>query len=255
MRRAKGTDFCRVCKRDLVTFEDQPIYSEAEKEKGFRYRCRTMVKSENNRYFIHNGWRGLLKLINLKQTSDSFSDEELVLLVSAGDKHAFRVLARRHGGRFRALAYRFTADMALAEDLVQEAFVKLWTSADRFDDTRAKFTTWFHRIVINKCLDQKRKRTFAALPEGYDAEDRSPIADGVLENAAVTKRLEAVLGSLSARQYTAVTLSYFEGLTNQEAADVMELNIKAYESLLLRSRATMRKKLAADKNDLLSAFA
>jgi len=231
------------------------VYCEVEKEKGFRCRCRTMGKLENNQFLIRYGRYGLLKLINLKQMSDSFSDEELVALVSTGDKEAFRVLARRHGGRFRALAYRFTADMALAEDLVQEAFVKLWTGANRFDATRAKFTTWFHRIVINKCLDQKRKRTFTALPEGYDVEDRSPIADRVLENAAVTRRLEAVLGSLSGRQYTAVTLSYFEGLTNREAADVMELNIKAYESLLLRSRATMRKRLAVDKNDLLSAFA
>ena len=145
--------------------------------------------------------------------------------------------------------------MALAEDLVQEAFVKLWTGADRFDPARAKFTTWFHRVVINKCLDHKRKRTFTALPEGYDAEDMAPLADATLENTALTKRLEAVLQSLSVRQYTAVTLSYFEGLSNKEAAEVMDLNIKAYESLLLRSRTTMRKTLSAEKDDLLSAFA
>lgn len=191
----------------------------------------------------------------MKRALDSLSDEDLVAMVSAGDKDAFRVLARRHGGRFRALAYRFTADMTLAEDLVQEAFVKLWTSAEKFDPRQAKFTTWFHRVVINKCLDQKRKRTFAALPEGYDSEDTSPLADTVLENTAVTRKLEAVLRGLSVRQYTAITLSYFEGLTNREAADVMKLNIKAYESLLLRSRTAMRKTLMVDKNDLLSAFA
>jgi len=186
---------------------------------------------------------------------DSLTDEALVALVSKGNQSAFQKLALRHGSRFRALAYRFTSDMAQAEDLVQEAFVKLWTGADKFNPDRAKFTTWFHRVVINKCLDQKRKRALSALPEGYDAEDMSPLADAALENTAAIKRLDTVLRGLSARQYTAVTLSYFEGLTNREAADVMELNLKAYESLLLRSRAAMRKTLMADKNDLLSAFA
>jgi len=182
-------------------------------------------------------------------------DEALVTRISAGDKEAFRVLARRHGARFRALAYRFMGDMMLAEDLVQEAFVKLWTHAGRFDAGKAKFTTWFHRIVVNKCLDEKRKRKPAPLPEGYDTADTAPLADVKLENTAASQHLKDVLTTLSERQFTAVTLSYFNGLSNKEAAEVMELNIKAYESLLVRSRAQMRKMLMADKADLLSAFA
>ena len=186
---------------------------------------------------------------------DSLIDEDLVSRISAGDKAAFRVLARRHGARFRALAYRFMGDMMLAEDLVQEAFVKLWTHASRFDAGKAKFTTWFHRIVVNKCLDEKRKRKPASLPEGYDTADTAPLTDVKLENTAANQQLKDVLITLSERQFTAVTLSYFNGLSNREAAEVMEMNIKAYESLLVRSRAHMRKMLMADKADLLSAFA
>lgn len=185
---------------------------------------------------------------------DSLKDEELVTRISGGDKHAFRALAQRHGGRFRALAYRFTDDMALAEDIVQETFVKLWTHAGRFDGAKAKFTTWFHRIVVNRCLDEKRKRRLEILPEGYDEPDGSPLADKKLETDSTTARLHAALKGLSERQRTAVTLSYLNGLSNQEAADAMELNIKAYESLLVRSRAKMRQMLMTEKSDLLAAF-
>ena len=185
---------------------------------------------------------------------DSLRDEELVTRVAKGDKKAFCLLVRRHGSRFRALAYRFVGDMALAEDLVQEAFIKLWTHAARFDDNKAKFTTWFHRIVVNRCLDEKRKRKPETLPEEYDEPDMSAGADAKIESDATNARLKTALDGLSERQHTAVMLSYFNGLSNQEAADVMELHIKAYESLLVRSRANMRKMLMTEKADLLSAF-
>jgi len=185
---------------------------------------------------------------------ESLEDEQLVARICGGDQAAFRVVALRHGGRYRALAYRFVGNMTLAEDLVQEAFIKLWTHAVHFDSKKAKFATWFYRIVVNRCLDEKRKRRIEALPDGFDVADSAIGADQLLEADAVTARLKVVLSGLSERQYTAVTLSYFDGLSNQEAADVMDMNIKAYESLLLRSRAAMRKILISEKSDLLSAF-
>lgn len=191
----------------------------------------------------------------MTEALDLSTDEQLVALVCAGDKTAFRALAQRHGQRFRALAFRFTGDMALAEDLVQEAFVKLWTNAGLFDARKAKFTTWFYRIVVNKCLDEKRKRKIAALPEGFDAPDKAPLADVGMETAAAAARLKKVLDSLSERQKTAIILCYFDGLSNLEAAAVMTLNIKAFESLMVRARTQMRNMMKADKENLLSAFA
>ncbi|MEX0298079.1 MAG: sigma-70 family RNA polymerase sigma factor [Kordiimonas sp.] len=189
-----------------------------------------------------------------QQDETELSDEQLVQLVCSGDRNAFRVLARRHGARYRALAYRFVADMALAEDLVQEAFVKLWTHADRFDAGKAKFTTWFHRVIVNKCLDEKRKRRVDPLPEGYDALDPSASAEERLGQDHANMKLKRVLQSLSERQKTAITLSYFDELSNVEAAEVMDLNIKAYESLLVRSRTKMRQALLAEKEELMSAI-
>lgn len=181
-------------------------------------------------------------------------DEDLVGRLAGGDRYAFRVLVRRHGARYRALAYRFVGDMALAEDLVQEAFVKLWTHAHRFDGAKAKFTTWFHRVVTNRCLDEKRKRRLEPLPEGFDEPDKRPSAEEVLGQDHANQKLMKALSGLSERQKTAVTLSYLDGLSNNEAAEVMDLNIKAYESLLVRSRAKMRQALAAEKEDLMSAI-
>lgn len=182
------------------------------------------------------------------------SDEKLVGRVRDGDRDAFRTLVRLYGARYRALAYRLVGDMALAEDLVQESFVKLWTHAHRFDSKKAKFTTWFHRVVMNRCLDEKRKRRLDPLPEGFDEADKRPSIEDRLGQDSANKKLLRTLAELSERQKTAVTLSYLDGLSNNEAADVMDLNIKAYESLLVRSRAKMRQALAAEKEELMSAW-
>nr|WP_281501680.1 sigma-70 family RNA polymerase sigma factor [Kordiimonas laminariae] len=182
------------------------------------------------------------------------TDESLMVQVAEGNKGAFRQLTLRHGMRYRALAYRFLGDMARAEDLVQDAFVKLWTNADSFNAGKAKFTTWFHRVVVNRCLDEKRKKTIEQLPENFDQVDQTASVEVLLEKDAVGKRLSRALDALSERQQTAVKLSYFDELSNQEAADVMGLKLKAFESLLVRSRTKMRQVLAAEKTDLLSAL-
>lgn len=185
---------------------------------------------------------------------EDVNDEDLMVRVAEGDKSAFQQLTIRHGMRYRALAYRFLGDMARAEDLVQDAFVKVWTNADSFHGGKAKFTTWFHRVVVNRCLDEKRKRTLEQLPENFDQVDQTASVEALLEKDAVGKRLSRAIKVLSERQQTAVKLSYFDELSNQEAADVMGLKLKAYESLLVRSRTKMRQALAAEKTDLLSAL-
>ncbi len=143
----------------------------------------------------------------------------------------------------------------LAEEMVQECFVKLWTRPQSFDGTKAKFTTWFHRVVVNRCLDELRRKKPAPLPEGFDTPDHRPTAEASLEADGGRQILMAALARLSDRQKQALTLSYLDGFSNMEAAGIMDLNIKAYESLLVRSRAKIREELKAEKADLMSAFA
>lgn len=190
----------------------------------------------------------------MRHESIDTEDEALVARVAAADRGAYAILVQRHAIRYRALAQRMVGDMALAEDLVQEAFVKLWTHADRFDASKAKFTTWFHRIVVNRCLDEKRKRTAEALPEGYDKADESATAEEAMVARSGSEQLMAAVNALPERQRTAITLSYIDGLSNIEAADVMELKLKAFESLLVRARAKLREQLLGAKANLLSAY-
>lgn len=183
------------------------------------------------------------------------SDEELVALVCEGDRLAFSFLVERHGLRFRAIALRTCGDIAVAEEMVQEAFVKLWTKPTAFNAKKARFTTWFHRVVVNRCLDEIRRKRPEALPEGFDAADDRPGADVSLAEDDSNALLKLALSKMPDRQRQALTLSYLDGYSNQEAADIMELNIKAFESLLVRARAKMREELQAEKADLLSAYA
>lgn len=191
----------------------------------------------------------------MQDSREEMSDEALVEQVCGGDRRAFACLVERHGLRFRAIAVRTCGDLMMAEEMVQEAFVKLWTRPDRFDREKAKFTTWFHRVVVNRCLDELRRKRPEALPEGFDVADDGPGAETLIGQANSSQQLMAALDRLSDRQRNALTLSYLDGYSNSEAADIMELNIKAFESLLVRARVKLREALARDKTDLLAAFA
>jgi RNA polymerase sigma-70 factor (ECF subfamily) len=182
------------------------------------------------------------------------ADEELMVRIGQGDRSAFSFLVRRHGLRFRGLAGRMMVDTALAEDIVQEAFVKLWTKPEGFKPEKAKFTTWFHRVVVNRCLDEKRRRMPASLPEGYDSADTRPDPAQHFEKKSGVADLEAALERLPERQGKALRFSYLEGYTNQQAATLMAMNIKAFESLLARARQKLKEELKTVKHDLFTVF-
>lgn len=182
------------------------------------------------------------------------ADEDLMACIRQGDRSAFSLLVRRHGLRFRGLAMRLVVDVALAEDIVQEAFVKLWTKPDGFNPEKARFTTWFHRVVVNRCLDEKRRRVPSPLPEGFDSADTRPDPAQSYEQNAGVEELDAALDRLPERQARALRLSYLEGHTNQQAATLMAMNIKAFESLLARARVKMKEELKTVKRDLFAAF-
>lgn len=166
-------------------------------------------------------------------------DEALMARVAQGSQTAFAVLVARHLDRHVALAARILGSETEAEDAVQDAFLQCWRHAARFDPQRAKLTTWLYRIVINQCLDRKRKGRHAVLPldAAGDPPDPAPRPDQAAAQASDARVVQAALNGLPPRQRAAVMLVYYEGLSNREAAAAMDVGVKGFESLLTRARA------------------
>jgi RNA polymerase sigma-70 factor (ECF subfamily) len=172
-------------------------------------------------------------------------DETLLAGIRNGDARAFDTLVRRHTARFYALAYRFTRRKAEAEDIVQQAFVNLWERPGTFQpDKNARFTTWFHRVIINASLNAARGQRNVALDDTMDVADNAPLPDARLALLEEEKVVERAIARLPERQRVALNLSVYEGLADKEAAAIMNVNVKAFESLLSRARTSLRKRLA-----------
>lgn len=170
------------------------------------------------------------------------SDESLMRHIKGGNHQAFSTLVRRHTQRFYAGAYSLCRNAAQAEDMVQEAFLRIWQKPDLWkDDKGAKFTTWFYRILVNMNIDglrkNKRNAGDAALEYAVDTAASPESATAMNEEQA---QLEAAIASLPERQATALNLCFYEGLSNAQAADVMGVKVKALESLLMRAKAGMK---------------
>jgi RNA polymerase sigma-70 factor (ECF subfamily) len=171
-------------------------------------------------------------------------DNELLALIQNGNGQAFALLVERHTARFYRLAYRYLQSKEAAEDVVQDAFVKLWENPMLWQPGRnTKFTTWFYRIVVNLCLDARKKKNPEALSDDtLVADDREPV-DEMMMRAQEQRLLEKEIAALPERQRTALNLCFDEGLTNQEAAAVMGLNLKALQSLIMRAKTTLKERM------------
>lgn len=180
---------------------------------------------------------------------DRQADAALMRQVAGGDRVASRRLVERHAPKLFGLAYRMLRDRALAEDVVQEAFLRLWRQADRWRPD-ARIQTWMYRVVHNLCIDELRARKRLS---DEDPPDRPDPADGPLateHKGQVTMQVNAAILDLPPRQRAAVTLVYHQELSNISAAEIMGVTVEALESLLVRARRNLRKKLATKKEDL-----
>jgi RNA polymerase sigma-70 factor, ECF subfamily len=171
-------------------------------------------------------------------------DQELLALIQEGSHQAFTELVQRHTERFYRLAYRYVQNRETAEDLVQDAFVKLWENPASWQpDRNSKFTTWFYRIVVNLCLDWQKKKRPMPLDEDMPPVDERESADEAMIRIQEQKLLEKEIAALPERQRTALNLCFDEGLSNQEAAETMGVNLKALQSLIMRAKTTLRERM------------
>lgn len=172
------------------------------------------------------------------------TDEDLLSRIQEGDSLAFAELVKRHSTKFYALSYKYLLNREEAEDLVQSAFLKLWERPDMWRaNSEAKFTTWFYRIVVNMCLDIKKKHTPLAMPENFEAVENGDSQEKLTLKNERQQVLQVNIASLPKRQRTALILCVYEELSHKEAAAIMKVGEKALQSLLSRAKATLKQKM------------
>jgi RNA polymerase sigma-70 factor, ECF subfamily len=173
------------------------------------------------------------------------SDDELMRAAGAGDRAAFGRIVARHLSRMTAIAFRITGSRGDAEEIVQEAFLRAWLKSPTWLDRAqraggAAFTTWLGRVVVNLCLDRKRRAAPLPIEAAADVADPSPDAFTATAGAEIAARVAAAVGTLPERQRAAIVLCHYEGVSNIEAAEMLDVSVGALESLLVRARKTLR---------------
>lgn len=176
---------------------------------------------------------------------EKFKDEELIERIVLADQLAFDELVSRYSTKYYAVAFRLIFNKDDAEDIVQDAFIKFWKNPKLWQkDKKTKFTTWFYKVVTNLCIDHQRKKKAEQLDNEFDVEDESPSSEEKLDQKLKQKELKKVILELPERQQAALNLCYYQGLSNKEAAEILDVNLKALESLLSRARRTLKEKLS-----------
>jgi len=175
------------------------------------------------------------------------TDYELLLEIQLGSHAHFSKLVERYHQQFYRLAFRYVNQKEIAEDIVQEAFIQLWENPQNYRPKKSQFTTWFYRILINKCLDyQKRKKTLFLDNEANIIDENSTKNEQYLEETEQRIWLENAMYSLPDSQKNALNLCFFDELTNQQAATIMGVSLKSLQSLIMRAKTKLKKQYQID---------
>lgn len=181
--------------------------------------------------------------------------EDAALLAGAadGNEAAFRSLVDRHLPGVLALARRMLRNEAEAEDVAQEALLKLWRSRDALEVGLYGLKPWLRRVVSNLCIDKMRssQRLIVTDDVPEQAEPAEQLAQ--LEAQDASKRVEGAIKALPDRQRTALTLFHYEGLSQIEVGRIMGVSDEAVESLLARARRTLKEALRNEWRELLTS--
>lgn len=150
-----------------------------------------------------------------------------------------------------SLARRMLGNRVDAEDVAQEVFLRVWTHAARWEPGRAQFGTWLHRVATNLCLDRLRRHGTENIDSVPEPQSDAPNPHEELERQELARRVDLALQSLPPRQRAAVTLTHYQGLSNIEAAAILDVTVEAVESLLGRARRQLRTALATEREEWL----
>jgi len=182
--------------------------------------------------------------VDMESGFPNLEDESLIDQIQEGNHEAFVELVDRHSKRFYSISYRLLFSKSDAEDVVQQAFLKLWEKRLFWDQNKkAKFTTWFYRVVVNLCLDHNRKKKAMPLLEEAEPVDKQEGQEVLLDEKRKQILLARFVQELPERQRLALNLCFYENLSNKEAAEIIGIKVKALQSLIMRAKTTLKGKL------------
>jgi RNA polymerase sigma-70 factor (ECF subfamily) len=158
----------------------------------------------------------------------TLADEDLMALVQEGEARAFEVIFDRHSAAAFSLAYRMCGRRAMAEDVVQEAFMSLWRSGARYDRRRGSVRKWVLGVVHNRAIDafrrglvrDSRNVTDEGIADRLPAEEQTDVEVARREEA---RDVRTALVELPAEQRQVIELAYFGGFTHLQIAEMLEL--------------------------------
>lgn len=173
----------------------------------------------------------------------------LLARFAGGDMAAAEALTDQIAPRLLRYCARVLGDPVEAEDIVQEALLRLWRIAPDWQDGQAQPMTWVFRVATNLCTDRLRRRR-GGVPEMPEIVDARPGADASLMQRARAAALERALMELPERQRQAVVLRHLEGLSNPEIAAIMMVGVEAVESLTARGKRQLVALLRGQRSEL-----
>ncbi len=169
----------------------------------------------------------------------SSSDECLLQATGQGDLKAFEEIVNRHQSWAWRVACRYLNSQEDATDVVQEAFLRLLSASCNYEP-RSAFRTYFYRIITRLCFDQSRKKQLINSNELPDIADSRKNAAELLAEKETNRAVQSAIETLPDRQRMAIILRYYEELSYQEIATILEVTSKAVERLLSRGRDQLR---------------
>lgn len=176
-------------------------------------------------------------------------EHALIRRIASGDGEALTRLFDLHSSVALGLLVRILGDRAEAEEVLQEAFLQVWTQADRYDEARSTPRGWLLMLARSRALDRLRRREARRRREEESAEEEArfavePEGTGRLEAAERQSRVSSALGALSPEQRHCIELAFFEGLTHTQIAERLKAPLGTVKSRILLGMSKLRQALS-----------